>query len=239
MRGKKSGSCRSVQEVSPIPSYEPQVMSLVLINLILSFASLTDLSSNRLQSEDLFLANFVMSGNSVASHILRIFMPTCWLAPLALINRGLWCGNSKLTRSLASQWMWCPHGREPLIHALNPSTFPLLPLKAFFHALALLDISIHYGCLVFQMQCPHFSRASPNRAKPNKYRSRSNFFKECEVLSWRLIKLSLFTSRSWRQHSSQWLQDSLRPVAIQCFKTSFLWLTNKMSYICTKIEYQC
>lgn len=163
---KKYESCRSVQEVSTIPSYEPQVMCLVLINLILSFAPLTDLlqdlSSNRLLSEDLFLANFVMSGNSVTSHILHIFMPTCWLAPLALINRGLWCRNLKLTRSLASQWMWCPRGREPLIHALNPSAFPLLPLKAFFHALALLHISIHYGCLVFQIRCPHFSQASPN-----------------------------------------------------------------------------
>lgn len=142
---------RSVQEFSTIPAHEPQVMCLVLINLILSFALLMallrGLSSN---SEDLFLANSAMSDNSITSHILHIFMPTCWPAPLALINRGLWCGNSKLTRSLASHWMWHPSGREPLIHGLNPSACPLLPLKAFFHALAFLeDISIHYGCPLF------------------------------------------------------------------------------------------
>lgn len=141
--------CRSVQEVSTIPAYEPQVMCLVLINLILSFASLMallrDLSSNRLQSKDLFLANFAMSDNSIISHILHIFMPTYWPAPLVLINRGLWCGNSRLTRSLASQWMWHPSGREPLIHALNPSACPLPQFKAFFQALPfLLDNSTHY-----------------------------------------------------------------------------------------------
>lgn len=155
-RQKVWESCRSVWEVFTIPAYEPHVMCLVLINLFWSFAPLTallwDLSSNRCQSKDLFPANFAMSDNSITCHNLHISMPTCWPAPLALINRRLRCGNSKLTRSLASHWMWHPSGREPIIYALNPLACPLLPLKAFFHALAfLLDISIDYRCLVFQM----------------------------------------------------------------------------------------